>query len=152
MVSYWRRSQSIFQVIGWGATTHRDRVNGRMTRLFEKEVITHYCQGDTQKAWVRETGLGVAGVEREPEATEVGELAQERALSMGQGQGSWATKLEEQAEEEKAAGETGKSQGDREGVAEKEGGVWTPAERTGRLRTEQHWVKCSQGRSQLTGQ
>lgn len=82
----------------------------------------------------------------------MGELAQERALSMGQGQGSWATKLEEQAEEEKAAGQTEESQGDGEGVGEKEGGVWTPAERTRRLRPEQHWVKCSQGRNQLTGQ
>lgn len=80
----------------------------------------------------------------------MGELAQERALSMGQGQGSWATKLEEQAEEEKAAGQTEKSQGGWERVVE-EGGVWTPAERTRRLRPEQHWVKCLQGRNQLTG-
>lgn len=111
MVSYWRRSQSIIQIIGWGATTHTERVGGRTTWLFE-EVITHHCQGDTQKAWVGETGLGVAGGERVPEATGVGEVAQERALSMGQEQGSWATKLEKQAEEEKATEQIEKSQGD----------------------------------------
>lgn len=49
-----------------------------------------------------ETELGVARVERVPKATGVGELAQGKALSMGQGPGSRVPYLGQQAEEEAA--------------------------------------------------
>lgn len=64
----------------------------------------------------------------------MGELAQGKALSMGQGQGSQVPYLGEQAEEEAAEQiEKRKAREMWEGVVRKEEGVLTAAERTRRV-------------------
>lgn len=124
----------------------RQRASRRRARLLEA-VIRHHRQGDTHKADKRfglelkedvevgGTELGVARVARVPEATGAGELAQGKVLSTGQGLGfaggicNKRKRLTERIEKSEKPGRRGKEEG-----------VLTAAERTGRLRPEQHWA------------
>lgn len=48
VVPFWRRSQVVSQISGWGAATHREG-QWEKSRLFE-EAITHHGQRDSHKA------------------------------------------------------------------------------------------------------